>query len=355
MSIQGIVSLSYDTRIKTGIGPANSPWLADLAALSPAPHHLLIRTRVIADNTDNSIDLPAFIADLEAYKASGYSVYLVFDRGSDVYDQMLNPVHQPPNLPNAALGGPEVGGDKLLNPYINHFSMRVLQVCKALEGLIAGIFLWNEPNLDGNDLTGGGGTGAKPSALSPANFAALVYSTTKRLRDPVAGVPWLTTIFPGSLSCLVGFNTDARGPWIGGYMSAGIAYLRSVGALEPFAWNGVSLNVEGAVTEAYMAYSAGAISDLKNHWGVTGPLVIGEWGTANGVPGSLNAGVLNASFAAINKHTDLMFFFAHHALIPGDLTSYGCRDYSEQNGQFLPTTALPWGALLTAQLASLYQ
>jgi hypothetical protein len=345
MAVQGIVSKIYDSSQRTGIGSA---WLADLAHLSPSPHHLLIRASVVADTLTNTVNTQALVGDLRQYSAAGFPVYLVLDHGFDVFD-LLRPGATMDSAANAPLG---FNGDRLLSRYINHFSLQAVAVVQHLQGLIAGVFIWNEPNLDSSTLAPGQ-IPTKPSSLAPEVFGALLYSTTKRLR---AACPWLQVIYPGALSCLVGFDTDARGPWIGGYMDKAIAYLRAAGAVEPWEWDGVCLNLEGVVTESYMRYTAGAIDDLKGptHWGVSGPLVVGEWGVSNGGPGVLSADKMHAAFTAINDHSDLMFFFSHHALEPGNPTSYGCTAYSQSNGIFIPTTLLPWHALVTDELARLY-
>lgn len=331
MATLGIVSALNDPG---GGGTPSTAWMADLAGLSPAPHHLLIRAS-ISVGADNRVDIPALKKSLQAYRDAGFEVWLSLHLGLETHYQSLKGNEYLAAMPNANLGLDDGHGHKdfLLNDYINRFSLTVVGTLLALGDLCpAVVWIGNEHNLDGPDLKMGWRP-RKPQSLNPKVFGALLATTAKRIRDKV---PAVKTIIPGSLTCLIKYNTDPHGPWVGGYLHESLDYIAQYGVQAPYDFSCLSLNLEGFVTDQYAAYCAHALSDIMRDRKISGQTIIGEFGLNNHDATDTN---MEASLEAVDAHFSVAFFYCHNTLDPN---SYGTTDLGFDKGNIVPTGHTPW-------------
>lgn len=330
----GIVTTLNDPESGAVPGP---DWLRDLATLSPAPNHLILRCSVSVDST-NRVDIPALRAALQAYKDGGFEVWLVLHMGLEVHYQSLKGKAYLAAMPNAVLGldNGHGGKDMLLNDYIQRFSLTCVGTLEALGDLCpASLFVANECNLDGPALRMGMRP-HKPQSLAPEVFGALLATTAKRIR---AKCPQVTTIIPGSLTCLVKYNTSPSGPWIAGYLHKALDYVAKYGVVAPYDFSCLSLNLEGFLTQGYVAFCAHALSDVMRDRGIAGQTIIGEFGVNGDDATDEN---MAGPMAAAADHFSVAFLYCHDTLNPH---SYGTTVKGiNPQGQLYPVSHTPWFA-----------
>lgn len=345
MATQGIVT-TLNAPDTAGAVPGPE-WLSDLAGLSPAPHHLLLRCSVSVDKATNKVNIEALRRALTNYRDAGFEVRLSLHPGVEVHYQTLSGDAYLAAMPNATLGLDDGHGhvDLLLNDYINRFSLTVVGTLLALGDLCPQVvWIWNEPNEDGPGLRPGQRP-KKPQALAPEVFGAMLATTAKRVRDKC---PLVARVMPGALSCLIKFDTDPHGPWVGGYLHRALDYIARHGVVAPYQFTDLSLNLEGVVTDHYAAYCAHALSDVLRDRKMTGQTVVAEWSIANH---DATDDEMAATFAALNAHFSEMFFFQHPTL---DETSYGATDIGiSPQGEIVPRGHTPWYARFARFVSSL--
>jgi len=342
MAVQGIVSILNDPISGAVIGPQ---WTQDLATLSPALNHLTIRASISVDN-NNHVNIKSVQTSLQAYKDAGFPVWLVLHGGLENHYQSLTGNDYLAAMPNAKLG---LNGDMMMNDYINRFSLTAVGTLQALGDLCPDtVFIWNEANLDGPSLV----TGAKPvknQSLSPQVFGALLGTTAKRI---AASCPNVKTILPGSLSCLVKFNTDPSGPWVGGYLKTALTYINTYGMVAPYPFSGLSLNLEGIIDDKYATWCAQAVTNLVKSFNIGGQAVIGEWGLANS---SIKGADMTPTFTALSKHFGTIFLYCHNTQVPNDLNSYGTTlSTINPQGVIVPNGHTAFYSIATTLFASPY-
>lgn len=344
MAQQGIVSILNDPISGAVIGPQ---WTQDLATLSPAPNHLTIRASISVDN-NNHVNIKSIQTGLQQYQTGGFPVWLVLHGGLENHYQSLkeDSAEYLTAMPNAKLG---LNGDMMLNDYINRFSLTAVGTLQALGDLCPDtVFVWNEANLDGPTLA----QGVKPQkhqSLSPEVFGAMLGTTAKRI---AASCPAVKTILPGSLSCLVKFNTDPTGPWVGGYLNTALKYMNQYGMIAPYPFSGLSLNLEGVIDDKYATWCAQAVTNLVKTFTIGGQAVIGEWGLANGAMKGVD---MTPTFTALSKHFGTIFSYCHNTQVPNDATSYGTTLWTiNPQGIIVPNGHTPYYDVLTTLLASPY-
>jgi hypothetical protein len=347
---QGLVSFGVDTNNGVSI-VIDQRTIDAILELSPAPNELFIRLPVSADLTTGKIDMDAWKQVLQLYKQNNLEVGLILHNALECrYTLEPDPIKKQALGPNAALG-PDPS-QRFLNDYINKFSLSAASFLQGLGDLCpATVWVGNEPNLDSSALKQGQNSppttgGFKPSSMAPEVFGSLLYMTAVRIR---AMAPQVENIYTGSLSCLIKEDTDPKGPFIGDYISKALSYLESCGVKSPFPFNGITLNMEGNVTDKYAAYAASVMTDIKTKYGLTGPSIVGEWGVANG---SLDPVEMGACYQALCKYFALICFFQLYTMKSHQFTSYGCLDWTIQDGIFVPLEHAAWFDVLQGLLAS---
>lgn len=326
---QGIVTLLNEPEHGARIGP---DWLSMIAHLSPAPNHLLLRAGITSSST-NHIDISTLQEVFELCKQHDFEIVPVLHNGIEQYYGSLNAADLSDNSPNAKLG---LNGNPLLNNYINHYSITSMRVLQQLPS-VNKVFLGNEPNLLVNKNLKAGeycppNIPGKESAVSPEVFGSTLYTTAMMIKK---NVPTIEHIWPSAFSLLVKFHTDPKGPWILGYWEKALQYLKSHGIVSPYPWEGIALNMEGLLDNDSAQYIATSLKDFMNKWGITGPLVVGEWG----VPAAnLDINGMNITYKALRDHFDYMFFFQSSVY-----DNYGVANRSiNPQGFIIPTTTTAW-------------
>ena len=257
--------------------------------------------------------------------------------------------------PNAPL---VKNNNPLLNDYIDDWSFRAADFAGQLasHGLTT-YWVWNEPNLDGSIGTGANCPAGDPhaSALSPQNFAAMLYQGCTRIKSTVSQA----TTYAGSLSVLPG--TDPNGPYVAGYLDAMYQYLNLNLVYGPYPWDALSLNMETYPDSGFIASVITAIQGKQRQYGDTNdgtssgtpkPLLIGEWGIQNYPPPNhvaFDANQAHATYDALRMAFPMaMYFFQHPAEVQQDAQDYGARDWNIQSGQYVPASKLLWWDVLSS-------
>lgn len=344
----GVVTFGADVNTKARIG---DEWCADLAHLSPAPNHVPVRFPISSTNADNTVDIEQLRKVFQIYKSKDFKAYPVLHGGLEQqYSLEMASDTQANYSPNTALGLPFFGAEKNTNPFLNYyiknFSDTAVHTFKTLgNDCPEASWIWNEPNLAAQlkiGLNCPPGARFKLSSISPEVFASLLYIVGSSLKRDTN----MKTVWPGSLSCLVKYNTDPAGTWIGGYFEKSFDYLKTNKAVNwQDSFDGISLNMEGYVTEDYAKRVVTAIKAIQKKYGLKGPIVIGEWGLRGD---SLNIEAIKKTYKILcNYFEGPLFFFQHPTYLPYDTTGYGCSTWKmDANNIFIPTGHTDWFAVL---------
>jgi hypothetical protein len=336
-AIQGIVSPLCDQNAQVAVGPA---WVAAIKALSP--HITFVRGSISADSHGN-LDIALLKRGLQAFADAGLEVRAVLELN-------LGPLAK--QNPNASLGWK---GDVFKNPFIDAWVNRTIALLNDLGPLCPSkVWVCNEMNLQAARnptntgvipelVMGGIADPSKPSALSGKVAWSMTYEAALWLKRECKRV---TTIYPAAMSILVAFNGSQHDGWVEGFINTGLQYLQAHGVHAPFPWDGLSANMEGLVTEDYARYTAEGLQGHMTDWGMTGPLVVGEWGVPSSSPGKpLNVPAMTAAIAGISRHFDSAAFFA--AQVYG---GYGIWPVQHIGGEIVPGAATDWATALPVML-----
>jgi len=200
----------------TRLAASTRRWCNALKTLRGPGASLLVRTKIVANQTTNALGSPGYpeyIGGIQTWVQQGFGVGGVLPYEFDYVTGG--------SCPNAALGK---NGDLLLNDYIDDYRFRAQDFVTALapKGLTT-YWVWNEPNLDGNIAQGVNcppGNGYQAASLSPQNFGALLVKGAqaiqaganasgtpvtiyaRRAEHPTRGRPQHHYVLPGRDVCL---------------------------------------------------------------------------------------------------------------------------------------------------------
>lgn len=247
------------------------------------------------------------------------------------------------------------------NPYILSFAGRAADFVKDVarsSGVDTGlrtVWIWNEPQLKTNDrhenqdcssASQWGDDG--DNSLAPEIFGSLVQRTATAIKASLAqaGISGIS-LYCGSLSVLKSF--DPTGANAAGYLDRMYGYLNEHGVgptATPYAWDGMSLNLNGADVDAAFVNS---VWDQMNHvraqvYGDSSPLIVGEWGSGFvNEDSQITRPEAQVIFDAIRARFITMYFYSHHRSVErpgaGPQLTFGARQYAI--GAAPPGTTIP--------------
>ncbi|GAC1433629.1 MAG: hypothetical protein NVSMB65_07530 [Chloroflexota bacterium] len=336
MATQGIVSFSFDPLSGNTV---TDVWCQDLNNLNPSAQtpELLVRT-VARSDANNQVPIAGYQAAVDTWVSNGFSVAAVLPPEFD--GAAANGL-----CPNDVLG---FQGNPLLNAYINDFSFRAENFAANLapHGLNT-YWVWNEPNINGRISSGSNcppGSTAVPTALAPANFAAMLYQGCTRIK--AGGGPG-TKVYAGALSMLYPGKPLNNGHF-DLYMDAVYAYLTGHGVRAPFPWDALSLNMEGLwpASSHYAAQVKQALQAVQRKYHDTSPIIVSEWGVKARYATQVSPNATD-TYNDLRTSFATMYFFEHGT----DPDGYGATTWGAPNQQITPTGQTPWYSVLQ----SLYQ
>jgi hypothetical protein len=315
LTSQGLVSISYRPDEQRHITDAWCDNARALFSTSSPTLYLPIRTDVI-ESPNGSVDFSSYRNALKTWRDKGFSVQIVIP--SEFYS-----VPGPWNINTAANG--TLTGNGLTNAYIEEFSNRAVTLVNQLYDIgISTYWIWNEPNVKGLLNTGDNPVANDPpriQALSPENFAALVYTTSSKMKNakPV-------TIYAGSLSMLDGLTPAGQA---GDFYSRVYTYLvnHQVNVYAQIPWNAISLNMELNVSSSYMDNVKDSLDPIQAQYVQSKDYVLSEWGIQDNSLGNNPPfdppQYIRDLYDNFKQRFSLMYFMCHHH--PGDET-YGATE-----------------------------
>lgn len=318
----GLVSTLVDPQ-PDKLAVVNQQWVSHLAAYLPGG---IIRAP-LASGADNSFPTALYRHAIAMHRAAGLDVIGVLAQ-----EFCLGALNNPLG-PDAA----HQHYDLTLNAAIDAYTLRAMAVCRQLVPAgLAGVFVWNEPNISDQPAIGVYPPHVKPTALNPKVAGSLLYQGARRLKLG-AQVP---VIYAPALTCLEQAHTNPTSDWVGGYLDEMYAYVRSCGHRD-YLWDYVGVNMEGHVDAAYALKVATTIRAVAAKYGHAVKVYVGEWSWQNGA--ALDLAAARATYEALRAAFDQLFFFAYHLTQPRNFAGYGCVDWSEANGQIGPSgLTAPW-------------
>jgi hypothetical protein len=337
----GICSVLADQNNHAAVGPA---WCQAVKALSP--RITFVRCEIAASRSGH-VDTALIARGLHAWRDVGLEVRAVLSLN-------LGPLAT--QNPNADL---HWKGDWFKSPFIDAWTNNAIQILTEL-GAIAPEKIWiaNEMNLmaAANPLgtgqvlpplaMGGVADPTKPSALSPEVAWSLTYHAALWIKRQC---PRVTVVYPAALSILVSFLTSQHDSWVEEWTNQGNQYLYDHGVRPALPWDGMTANLEGLMTESYSRYTAEGLRQHMTDWGITGPLVVGEWGVPHSMPGRpLDTVAMQEAVAALARHFDSMAFFAAHVS-----DNYGIWPMRFVAGEIVPGEPTDWITALPPMLEGL--